>query len=302
VVSALAATTLAGTPGPGPVATGRLVTRDGLGLSYQVTGGGPDTVIVPFGAALLPALGDLGRRRTMIFYDMRGRGRSDPIVDPSRVGFDRDVEDLEDVRAHFGVGRASLIGFSYLGGVVASYASRWPEHVDHLVLLGGVGPRTPGAPVPDLSLLDVVKLAKLQAAFPNADQHDPAEYCREYWNTYLPLFVGGVGRPTDGARQVLIGLCDLPNERPTSFLKVLAPIAAEAATKDLRAIGSAIKAPTLILHGDADHVAPLANARAWTEVIADVRLEVIQRAGHALWAEAAEEVLEQLDRFLPGRR
>ena len=289
---------VAATEGP-PIESGRLSTRDGVGLYYAIHGRGPDAVLVPYAAALAPALADLGRRRTVIFYDMRSRGRSDPIADLSRVGIERDIDDLEDVRVHFGLARVSLIGFSYLAAVVATYASRWPGHVDHLVFLGGVGPRAAGGSGPDLSRLDSARLARLRASYPAAAEQDPEAYCREFWATYLPLYVGGMDRPTEAASRILGGLCELPNERPTASLKLLQRISEDGQALDLRAIGAAIRAPTLILHGDADHAAPLANARAWLEVIAGARLEIVPRAGHSLWAEAKPEVLDHLDRFLP---
>ena len=56
--------------------------------------------------------------RTVLFYDMRNRGRSDAVKDLSQVTMENDVRDLESVRAHFGVKKATLIGYSYLGFMV----------------------------------------------------------------------------------------------------------------------------------------------------------------------------------------
>jgi pimeloyl-ACP methyl ester carboxylesterase len=76
------------------------------------------------------------RERTVVLYDPRGRGRSDEIKDPSLVGMDNEVRDIEALRRHLSLDRVSLVGWSYLGGVVALYAARYPERVDSVVQVG----------------------------------------------------------------------------------------------------------------------------------------------------------------------
>src|SRR6185295_439288 len=125
-----------------------ILTRDRLRLHVQIVGSGADVVVVPFAAALADALGPIGTGRTAIFYDMRGRGRSESLPAPSRAGFERDLDDLEDVRAHFQFDRISVVGFSYLGAVASTYAARFPHRVATLVLLGAIGPRAADAPPP----------------------------------------------------------------------------------------------------------------------------------------------------------
>jgi proline iminopeptidase len=290
---------MTGAPTP-PDSTLLVSTRDGARLHVEIHGAGADTVVVPFAASLAGPLGGLARGRTVIFYDMRSRGRSEPVTDTGRLGFEQDVLDLEDLRTHFGLGRMSLIGFSYLGAVVASYASRWPEQVDRLVLLGAIGPRARGAAGAGIERLDPQRLAALQADYADGGKTDPLGYCREYWSTYLPLYVGTGRRDSGPALAALHHLCELPNERPHAFLPVLAAVSRGTMAVDLRAIGARIRSRTLVLHGDADHVAPLANARVWIEVIAESTLEIVPDAGHLLWAEANREVIEAIDRFLPA--
>src|SRR5262245_33707918 len=77
-------------------------------LYYRVLGAGPDTVVVLHGGPgfhhgyLVPALQPLAERHTLIFYDQRGRGRSDWPADSTQLPTaDLDVADLEALRAHF---------------------------------------------------------------------------------------------------------------------------------------------------------------------------------------------------------
>ena len=51
------------------------------------------------------------RHRTRaLFYDTRGRGRSDPVSDPARLGIERELDDLDQLCAHFRLERFSFDG------------------------------------------------------------------------------------------------------------------------------------------------------------------------------------------------
>src|SRR5687768_13303686 len=85
---------------------------NGVQLFYQKMGTGGKTLIVPAGLFLAEDFKQLaGEDRTVIFYDMRNRGRSSFIRDSAAIGIDKDVEDLEAIRQHFGVEKADLIGW-----------------------------------------------------------------------------------------------------------------------------------------------------------------------------------------------
>ena len=82
-----------------------------------------------------PLLQRLARRYRLIRYDGRGCGLSDRK--PSRISFERMVEDLEAAVECFPVERFALLGIS--GGAAASiaYAVQHPARVSRLILLGG---------------------------------------------------------------------------------------------------------------------------------------------------------------------
>ncbi len=81
---------------------------DGVRLYYETLGTGPE-VVLPNGFHLLDDFRHLADRRTLIFYDVRNRGRSDSV---DRGSIADDVEDLEAVRKHFGIDRLDLIAHS----------------------------------------------------------------------------------------------------------------------------------------------------------------------------------------------
>lgn len=281
---------------------GQVSTRDGVRLHVMSRGSGLHRVVVPGAWLLASSLDAIAAEQGALFYDMRSRGRSDRVDDPNQLGFHLDVRDLEDIRRHFGLSRMSLVGFSYLGGVVARYAMTHPGRVDRLVLLGSIPPRAPAPYIggaPDSS--DVLgperteRLAELRAG-PD-EEEDPVAHCHAYWRTLLPLYTAGPAAADRLAGTLDLG-CELPNERPSSFERVLGQVAADLEAYDWREAAAALDVPTLVLHGSHDHVAPLAGAREWAATLAAAKLEIVEQTGHLLWAERTEAVQRELADFL----
>lgn len=94
---------------------GYLTVEDGVRLFFQRIGDGPNAVILPNGFDLLDDFKRLAEGRSLIFYDLRNRGRSDHISDSSKLarGIHNDVDDLETVRRYFEIGQVDVIGHSY---------------------------------------------------------------------------------------------------------------------------------------------------------------------------------------------
>ncbi len=120
---------------------GTITSRDGVQLYYCLVGTGSDTVVVPAAAYLAQEFKRLAPGRTLIFYDMRNRGRSAAVQDSVKLGMNFELSDLEKVRQHFKLKTMSLIGWSYLGAMVTFYAAEHPEQVDRVVQIGPIPPR-----------------------------------------------------------------------------------------------------------------------------------------------------------------
>jgi pimeloyl-ACP methyl ester carboxylesterase len=179
------------------VEEGYVTTPDGIRLYYQKVGTSPQVVIQPGRLFAFSEFEWLGEHVTLISYDMRNRGRSDLVVDDSRITFEQDVTDLETVRRHFDVERATLLGYSYLGKIVVLYALEHPGHVDRIVQFGPVPPafateyRQEYVFVDDP--VDAAARARLRALRSEQNYHitHPREYCVEEWNVaQRPQLVG----------------------------------------------------------------------------------------------------------------
>jgi proline iminopeptidase len=114
-----------------PVGDTRLwIEEEGAGEPVLLLAGGPASSHVVFH----PAFGALAGSQRVIYLDYRGRGRSDPVADPSTITFAGDVADVAGLVRALGVGAVNLYGFSYGGMVAQSLALEHPELVKRLVL------------------------------------------------------------------------------------------------------------------------------------------------------------------------
>jgi pimeloyl-ACP methyl ester carboxylesterase len=203
---------------------GYVETDDGTRLFYQKTGSGSQVVIVPLRLYTFEAFKQLGDEFTVIAYDTRGRGRSDPIPDdqkPAKLSIQHDVADVERIRQHFKAQKASLIGYSYLGLMIVMYAMEHPDRVARLVQLGPV-PIKFRAQYPDnLVAKDEPGDPKLRQELrrlrseENYHETHPKEYCEKEW-AYTR--VGLIGNPSN-ADKISAKSCEMPNEWPTNLAK-----------------------------------------------------------------------------------
>lgn len=68
-------------------------------------------------------------------YDQVGSGRSERLAEVSEYTVERQVADLEAIRAEIGAERLVLIGGSWGATLGAAYAAAFPSHVDRLVFV-----------------------------------------------------------------------------------------------------------------------------------------------------------------------
>ncbi len=84
--------------------------NDGLRLRYCTLGTGEDVVVIPGACWLDVDWEPLSAGRTLVFYDSRGRGGSDTVTDPTKIGLRQEVQDLEALRQHLQLRQICLAG------------------------------------------------------------------------------------------------------------------------------------------------------------------------------------------------
>ncbi len=248
---------------PMPRGEGYLTAEDGVRLFFQTLGSGPP-VVFPNGIYLLDDFKRLAGGRTLIAYDPRNRGLSDPVRDPQKLarGIHHDVDDLEVVRRHFGIGQMDPIGHSYMGLMVILYAIKYPDRCRRVVQIGAIQPDAATVYPSHLTGVDEILrevFGKLVQLRKDARSEDPVEFCRKFWAIMRVVYVAN---PAD-AGKIDWGRCDLPNE--LNFMKywnasLLPSIQSlKLGAEDL----ATVQKPVLTIHGRKDRSAPYGGARDW---------------------------------------
>jgi proline iminopeptidase len=282
-------------------ADGYITTEDGVRLFLEKSGTGPTTLVILNGFLYLDDFKYLGSQHTLVSVDVRNRGRSDLLSDPSKLerGIHQDVDDLETVRQHLGLSRFHLLAHSYAGMTAMLYALKYPSHVDRIVQIGPIPPDATKQYSPELSNIDATLrefFGKAQELEKQRQSEAPIEFCKKFWSLLRVIYVAN----SSDADKIKWERCDLQTE--LNFMKYwlehLAPSiqGVKLTASDLTAVNS----PVLTVHGTKDRSAPYGGARDWATMLPNARLLTIEGAAHAPWIEAPEQVHGPIQTFLAG--
>ena len=282
---------------------GYVTTTDGVRLHFTRLGSGNRVLVVLNEIYMIDDFSSLAEKHTVIFYDLRNRGRSDPVSDPEKLkrGVLQEVDDLESVRRHFGLERFSVIAHSYPSVIAALYAMKHPSTVERVVQIGPP-PADMRAPIPPqyrhsdaLSGEVFAALQKLQSQNPTLDE---LELCRRSWELLRPMYVG---RREDATRLSHWGFCDLPNERG-AMIHFRRNILPSLESLQIPASDYAkASMPFLIVHGTHDRNAPYGGGREWARQLPNARLLTAEGAAHVPYVEDRKRVLSAINLFLSGQ-
>jgi pimeloyl-ACP methyl ester carboxylesterase len=283
---------------------GFVTTEDGLQLFYREVGSGSQTVIVPASLFLYRDLSALATGRRMIFYDMRGRGRSDRVAYSTHITIQWDVRDLETIRKHSGAEQITPIGWSYLGLMVMMYAAEHPDRVERVVQIGPVSRKYGTTYSRDLTAADLppvpdsaanAEIARLRRSA-LATQNPMALCRREYQLTRAGL----VGDPR--LEYKVPDVCEYENEWPMNFGRhIRHHFVGSIMPLDMSWTTFArVAMPVLTIHGTHDRNASYGAGREWVSQLPNARLLTVPGAAHMPWIDQPALVLGALDEFLKG--
>jgi pimeloyl-ACP methyl ester carboxylesterase/DNA-binding CsgD family transcriptional regulator len=265
---------------------------DGTRLAYAVHGRGPPLVRVATWLTHLDFdwespvwrhwLAALGERHTVVRYDERGCGLSDP--DPGTPSLETWVADLEAVVDAVGLDRFSLLGVSQGAGIAVCYAVRRPERVSDLVLYGGFarGRRLRGQ-----RLQEDAVVASIRAGWARADP--------TYRHVFSALFL------PHGTSEQKAWYEDLLRASTSAETAVL--LFEARGWLDVRELAPQVSTRTLVVHARDDRVVPVEEGRLLAALIPDARLVLLESANHILLADepAWGYFVSELDAFLGTR-
>jgi pimeloyl-ACP methyl ester carboxylesterase len=250
----------------------------GSKIYYESRGSGPAIVLLHDG--LLHAVTwdevwePLAARHQVIRYDRRGYGRSElPTASYSAT------EDLRKLLTHLKVEHAVIVGSSSGGALAIDFAIAHPRMVDGLFL---IGPVLHGLPY---------TASFLERGSRNNEpmQRDDIKAVAKNWSEDRFLIAG----PNEGARRKIYETL-VANSEKLKFNDHFEQSLSPPASKRL----SEVRAPTLILAGEADIADVHAHCAAINAGIRESTLEVIKDAGHLIQLEKPGEVAKKIEDFV----
>jgi len=260
-----------------------ILAREGVRLSYSRTGTGPAVLLVQgvgvIGNGWRPQIDGLARDFTLVAFDHRGIGQSDPGGDPLSVELlAADALAIADAE---GLQRFHLAGHS-LGGLIAqAIALSARPRVVSLALLCTFARGRDGAALRS----DLVALGLRTRLGTRAMRR------RAFLRIVMPdAYLAGVdGDALATALAPLFGR-DLA-EQPPIIMKQLKAMSVYDALARLTALEGL---PTLIVSAEHDRIARVSSGRALAAAIPGARFVEIPGAGHGVTIQKAAEINQLL--------
>ncbi len=262
------------------------VAVNGVTLHYQIEGAGKPLVLIHGWAVDQTewdnVVGDLARRYRVVRYDRRGFGTSSGKPDPTA-----DAADLKGLLDSLGIPRAHILGHSAGALVALTFALRYPESVEGLILLG-CGPPVGFNPPGDGP--DAPQPARW-AAIARTQGLDSLRAAISEWVHRVMFHGQPAPAPIEAHLQAL-----LRSYRGTEFLDPAPPsnLAPPARADELRKVHT----PTLVLIGDEEIPYLQVVAAGLHYGITGSRMVVIPGGGHAINLQEPERFTAETLRFL----
>ena len=238
---------------------------------------------------LWPALAPLSVNRQLIFFDQRGRGKSQQPPGPRTARIEHDAGDAPAIREALGIDRWNVLGHSWGGGIAMLSASQDQDAIDRLVLVDAVGPNSEW--LSRLHSAAIERLAgekrkALEDLDPKALHRDDIEAHAAYTSALYPAWFSD---------REFGAIFSSPKPNSPTGAAVAARLRREGYDWTDRI--ASIRIPTLILHGDHD-LLDVSVAESIHRLIQGSELAIIAHAGHMPFWEAPEEFFARVETFL----
>ena len=262
-----------------------------IDLYYEDHGSGSPVVLIhgwPLSGASwekqVPVLVEAGHR--VITYDRRGFGQSAKPI--SNYNYDTFTEDLHQLLTKLDLRGAALVGFSMGGGEVARYLGlHGNERVSKAAFLSAIPPfllKTPdNLEGVDRSVFDRIEKSILA---------DRPAFLSQFLGDFYNVDVLRGSRISDQAVQLSWNIA--AGASPRATLNCVG-----AWLTDFRVDLSHISIPTLVMHGDADRILPIAATGIRIhEMVKGSRMVIIEDGPHGILWTHADKVNAELVDFL----
>ncbi len=269
--------------------------RAGVRLYYEVHGGGPVTVLfLPTWSIVHSRIWKLqvpylARHARVVVFDGRGNGRSDR---PAGAAAYDDVELVADAVAvmdEIGVDRAVVVGLSLGARILLQLAAGHPDRVTGAVFVGAALSLR-DRPDPELDLFQVERDSY------EGWQRWNAHHWRQDQAGFVEFFFDEVFPEPHSTRQVEDAV-SWALETDAETLVATQSRRRTLAAPEARAAAGSVRCPALVIHGDDDRIAPLADGRDLSKAI-DCPLDTVIGGGHCVQARHPVWFNLRLRRFI----
>lgn len=267
----------------------RFLNVDGVRIHYRDEGSGPPLVLIHanFGSLLSwnGLVDTLKDEHRILRFDMTGHGLTGP--DPSGdYSLERTVKLTERFVDALGLTRFAIGGTSLGGTVAMHYAAAHPERVDRLVLLSpgaleGRSMQRAGRSVPRIAnILEYITPRALARYMLTSRFGDPGKVNDKLVDQWYDMWL------REGQRAAILA-------RLRTY-----------SSADLAAVTAAIRAPTLILWGEKNPQAPVAQAEELHKMLVNapsVTVITYPGVGHMAADEAGPLIARDVRAFLDAQ-
>ncbi len=238
---------------------------------------------------LWPALAPLAERRQLVFFDQRGRGKSQQPPGARRARIEHDAGDVPAIRAALGMEKWNVLGHSWGGGIAMLATAHDQEAVNQLVLVDAVGPRSDWLSrlhSAAVNRLDGERRVTLESLDPQALLEDDIAKHAAYTAALYPAWFSD---------RDFGSIFSSPRANSQTGAAVAATLRREGYdwTTEISKIG----VPTLLVHGE-DDIIGIDVPGSLTQLIENSELSLIPHAGHMPFWEAPADFFRIVEDFL----
>lgn len=235
-----------------------------------------------------PWLTPLSEDMQLVYVDHRGTGRSGRPVPLESCTIDQMADDVEELRNYLGLGKVTVLGNSFGGFWAMTYALRYPESLNRLILI---------TTSPSYGFYEAAKAEAAKKGTPEQIAAVPGvfegkitgdEEFERWWDVMAPLYYH---RWDEAYREA--GKRARPNpEVAAHMFREVIP------SYDLRPRLGEIRVPTLVLAGRHDWVTPVGESEQIAAGIPDNEFVLFEESGHSPFVEEQEKFLGVVRRFM----
>jgi proline iminopeptidase len=243
---------------------------------------------------LKTGFGPLADRLQLVYFDHRGQGRS-ARGDVAKYVLDENVEDMEALRLHLGLGPIVSVGTSFGGMVAMAHAARYPASVSHLVLVVTAAHAGFNARAREIVAERGTPEQKAVCEELWAGRLDSVEKLQHFFEVMGPLYslrYDPVAAKLNRGRGIL---------SPEALNRAFAP-GGFLRSYDLRRELAAITAPTLILAGRHDWICPPEFSQEIHRLIPGSDLRIFEESSHSIRNDEPEKLRDAIAGFVVYKR